>query len=62
MISMDVLQSITNSTLGPFFGFFEQFAWMGHATHVIKLPALDAQLAPVAASLGMGLPVIKVSL
>lgn len=57
---MEFLQTVTNSTLGPFFGFFEQFAWIGHATHVIRLPGLDAKLAPVAASIGMSLPIIKV--
>jgi hypothetical protein len=61
LLDMNSLQRLTNSVLGPFFGFWEQFAWIGHATHVIKTPGLDQQLMPVAAGLGMSLPIIKVT-
>jgi D-alanyl-lipoteichoic acid acyltransferase DltB (MBOAT superfamily) len=51
--------NIVTQGLGDLFSFLESFAWIGTSTHIIKLPGLDAQIQPIADSLGMQLPLIK---
>jgi hypothetical protein len=43
----------------PAVDFLSQFSWIGEATYVLKVPAIDAAVAPVAASMGMDLTLIK---
>lgn len=45
--------------LGQFFEFFSRLEAIGEVTNVVHLPELDAKLDPIAASMGMQLPVIK---
>ena len=58
---MDNLQNVANLTIGPVVDALEKLSWLGSSSHFIKLPFVDEKLVPVAASLGMGLPVIKVN-
>jgi hypothetical protein len=46
--------------LKPLMDFLDSLGWIGHATHIVKLEAVDAALSPTAASLGMDLTMIKV--
>ena len=48
--------------LGKLFAVLESFAWIGSSTCIVKLPALDAAIQPIADSLGMQLPLIKYTL
>lgn len=54
-------QMIVNG-LKPLMDLLDSLGWIGHATHVVKLDAIDAALAPTAASLGMDLTLIKYTL
>ncbi len=49
------------NALKPLMDFLDTLGWIGHATHIVKLDAVDAALAPTAASLGMDLTMIKVN-
>jgi hypothetical protein len=46
--------------LDPVVKFLESLAFIGVQSHVIKLDYVDSKIQPVADSLGMALPLIKV--
>ena len=46
--------------LDPVIKFLESLAFIGVQSHVIKLDYVDSKIQPVADSLGMALPLIKV--
>jgi len=50
-----------NVALGAFFTECEKYSWLGEATNLVHLDAIDAQLVPIAEGTGMQLTVIKVS-
>ena len=43
----------------PLFDFLESYAWIGHSTYVLKVPGVDAAIAPVADGMGMDMSLIK---
>lgn len=47
------------SLAAPVVAMLSQLSWIGEATYFLKVPALDEAVAPVAASLGMDLCLIK---
>lgn len=67
---MDFAEAVTNhplsqqlmGSLGMFFDRVEQYSWIGPATNFVNIPALDAQLIPIAEGTGMQLTVIKYTL
>eukprot|EP01041_Mallomonas_annulata_P011135 gene11135-23274_t len=48
--------------IGQFFELLESYSWIGISTHIVKLGAVDAQIQPIADSLGMQLALIKYTL
>jgi hypothetical protein len=48
------MQAVVDQVMGPLIALCDSFAWIGEATHIIKLEALDDLLAPVATALGTG--------
>ncbi len=48
--------------LDPVVDFLQSLAFIGEDSHVVKLHYIDSQIQPIADSLGMGLPLIKVCL
>ena len=56
---MNFVQLISPS-LDVFYNLCNDYAWIGEATHVVKLDAVDALLQPTASSLNLDLPLFKV--
>lgn len=55
---MSVADTIV-TVVKPFFDFCESYSWIGHQSYVLKVPAIDAVLEPVAADMGMNISLIK---
>ena len=48
------------AVLDPVVQFLQSLAFIGEDSHVVKLAFIDSKIQPIADSLGMGLPLIKV--
>ena len=58
---MEALSDAVIVGLKPLIDTLDSLGFIGHATHVVKLHAIDAALQPHAEALGMELTMIKVS-
>lgn len=47
------------SVVKPFFDFCESYGWIAEKSYILKVPAIDAAIAPVADGMGLGLSLLK---
>ena len=60
MASTTIAHPMVIAVLDPVVQFLQSLAFIGEDSHVVKLAFIDSKIQPIADSLGMGLPLIKV--